>query len=195
MGEYSHFSWKEIITISLTLFAVIDIIGSIPIVINLKQTYGKLKAAKTTLVAGTLMVVFLYFGGSMLSLLDLDIKSFAIAGSIVIFLIGLEMILGHSIFKPDANYNDISVVPLAFPLIAGAGVLTTLLSMKSAYKDGNILVGILINLIIVFFVLKFIPFIEKKLGAGGIAVLRRIFGIILIAIAVKIFKSNTSFIA
>ena len=195
MNEYSHFSWKEIITISLTLFAVIDIIGSIPIVINLKQTYGELKAAKTTLVAGTLMVVFLYFGGNLLSLLDLDIKSFAIAGSIVIFLIGLEMILGHSIFKPDASYNDISVVPLAFPLISGAGVLTTLLSMKSAYRDGNILIGILINLIIVFFVLKFIPFIEKKLGAGGIAVLRRIFGIILIAIAVKIFKSNTSFIA
>lgn len=188
--EY-NLSWKEIITIFLTLFAVIDVIGTIPIIVNLKKNFGEIKALKTTLVAGALMVLFLYFGKSLLGLLDLDIKSFAIAGSIVIFLIGLEMILGRNIFNPDSDYSDVSIVPLAFPLIAGAGVLTTLLSMKSQYRDGNILVAILLNLIIVFIVLKFIPHIEKRLGINGLAVLRRIFGIILIAIAIKIFKTNT----
>lgn len=188
--EY-HLSWKEIITIFLTLFAVIDIIGTIPIIVNLKKNFGQLHPFKTTVVAGLLMLVFLYFGNILLGLIDLDIKSFAIAGSIVIFLIGLEMILGRNIFKPDTEYSDISIVPLAFPLIAGAGVLTTLLSMKAQYRDGNILVAILLNLLIVFGVLKFIPHIEKRLGISGLAVLRRIFGIILIAIAVKIFKANT----
>lgn len=188
--EY-QLNFKEIVTIFLTLFAVIDIIGTVPIIVNLKKTFGSIKAFKTTLVAGALMIVFLYFGKTMLQLIDLDIKSFAIAGSIVIFLIGLEMILGRNIFKPDTEYSDVSIVPLAFPLIAGAGVLTTLLSMKSQYRDGNILVAIVLNLIIVYSVLKFIPHIEKRLGISGLAVMRRIFGIILIAIAIKIFKANT----
>jgi multiple antibiotic resistance protein len=192
--EY-NLSWKEIITIFLTLFAVIDVIGTIPIIINLKKNFGEIKALKTTLVAGTLMVLFLYFGKNLLGLLDLDIKSFAIAGSIVIFLIGLEMILGRNIFNPDTDYSDVSIVPLAFPLIAGAGVLTTLLSMKSQYRDGNILVAIVLNLLVVFVVLKFIPYIEKKLGVNGLGVLRRIFGIILIAIAIKIFKTNTGLLS
>lgn len=186
-----HFNFQEWLTITITLFAVIDIIGSIPIIINLRKNFGSIEAEKASLVAGLLMLIFLYFGKTLLGLLGLDIKSFAIAGSIVIFLIGLEMILGHNIFKPDTNYKNVSIVPLAFPLISGAGVLTTLLSMKSEYHDSNILLGILANLIIVYIVLKLIPQLEKRLGDGGIAVLRRIFGIILIAIAIKIFKTNT----
>lgn len=181
---------KEITTITITLFAVIDILGSIPVIINLKKKFGQIKALKTTLIAASMMVTFLFAGNFMLGLIGLDKNSFAVAGSIVIFLIGLEMILGHNIFKPDENYSDVSVVPLAFPLIAGAGTLTTLLSMKADYNDVNILIGILINLLIVFVVLKFIPWLEQKLGDGGLAVMRRIFGIILIAIAIKIFKAN-----
>ena len=186
-----NFSFDQVLTISVTLFAVIDILGSIPIILNLYQRYGVVKAHKTTLFAGLLMILFLYFGRILLRLLGLDLHSFSIAGSIVIFLIGLEMILGHNIFKPDQTYSDVSIVPLAFPLISGAGVLTTLLSMKAEYADTNILIGILVNLVLVYVVLRLIPYLVRKLGDGGIAVLRRIFGIILIAIAVKIFKANT----
>lgn len=189
-----HFSFSECLTITLTLFAIIDILGTIPIIMNLRKNFGPIKPLKVTLISGALMLIFLFAGNFLLSLLGLEVKSFAIAGSIVIFLIGLEMILGRNIFKPDTEYSDISIVPLAFPLISGAGVLTTLLSMKSEYNDGNILIGILINLFIVFIVLKAIPYLEKKLGNGGVAVLRQIFGIILIAIAIKIFKNNTGLI-
>lgn len=181
---------KEIVSITITLFAVIDIIGTIPVIINLKQRYGQVKSMKTTLIAGSMMVVFLFAGDFMLGLIGLDKYAFAVAGSIVIFLIGLEMILGHNIFKPEENYQDISVVPLAFPLIAGAGTLTTLLSMKANYHDVNILIGIFINLLVVYATLRFIPWLENKLGDNGVAVLRRMFGIILIAIAIKIFKTN-----
>jgi multiple antibiotic resistance protein len=181
---------KEIVSITITLFAVIDIIGTIPVIINLKQRYGQVKSMKTTLIAGSMMVVFLFAGDLMLGLIGLDKFAFAVAGSIVIFLIGLEMILGHNIFKPEENYQDISVVPLAFPLIAGAGTLTTLLSMKANYHDVNILIGIFINLLVVYATLRFIPWLENKLGDNGVAVLRRMFGIILIAIAIKIFKTN-----
>lgn len=181
---------KEIVSITITLFAVIDIIGTIPVIINLKQRYGQVKSMKTTLIAGSMMVAFLFAGDLMLGLIGLDKYAFAVAGSIVIFLIGLEMILGHNIFKPEENYQDISVVPLAFPLIAGAGTLTTLLSMKANYHDVNILIGIFINLLVVYATLRFIPWLENKLGDNGVAVLRRMFGIILIAIAIKIFKTN-----
>jgi len=181
---------KEIVSITITLFAVIDIIGTIPVIINLKQRYGQVKSMKTTLIAGSMMVMFLFAGDFMLGLIGLDKYAFAVAGSIVIFLIGLEMILGHNIFKPEENYQDISVVPLAFPLIAGAGTLTTLLSMKANYHDVNILIGIFINLLVVYATLRFIPWLENKLGDNGVAVLRRMFGIILIAIAIKIFKTN-----
>ena len=181
---------KEIVPITITLFAVIDILGSVPVIINLKKRYGQVKSLKTTLISGTMMVVFLFAGDFMLGLIGLDKYAFAVAGSVVIFLIGLEMILGHNIFKPEENYQDISVVPLAFPLIAGAGTLTTLLSMKANYHDVNILIGIFVNLLVVYITLRFIPWLEQKLGDNGVAVMRRMFGIILIAIAIKIFKTN-----
>jgi len=181
---------KDITTISLILFAVIDIIGSLPVIIDIKAKAGKIYSLKTTLISMTIMLGFLFIGEQFLHLIHLDIPSFAIAGSIVIFIIGLEMILGITLMKPDPNTNASTVVPLAFPLIAGAGTLTTLLSLKAEFANVNIIAGILINAIIVYIVLKSVPFLERILGQGGLAVLRRIFGIILLAIAIKLFKSN-----
>lgn len=187
---FKGFNLSEIITVSLTLFAVIDILGSIPIVINLRKTHGHVKSEKASIYAGLLMILFLYTGQSLLGYLGIDLYSFAVAGSIMIFLIGMEMILGRNIFKPDMDFSDATVVPLAFPLIAGAGTLTTLLSVKADFRDINILIAIILNILFVYAVLKSIPFIERKLGSGGISVLRRIFGIILLAISIKIFKAN-----
>jgi len=182
--------FKDFITVSLILFAVIDILGSIPVLVDIKRKTGTIQSRNATLAAGIIMILFLLIGEQLLGFIGIDIASFAIAGSIVIFLIGLEMILGMDIFKSDPSDNSASIVPIAFPLVAGAGTLTTILSLKAEYNIGVIVGGILFNLLIVFLVLKTVPFLERKLGQGGINVLRRIFGIVLLAIAIKLFKSN-----
>tara|TARA_B100000508_G_C11465748_1_gene282349 strand:+ start:17291 stop:17887 length:597 start_codon:yes stop_codon:yes gene_type:complete len=182
---------KDILSVTIILFSVIDIVGSIPIVIDLRKKEGKIHSLKATVISGVLMIVFLYVGASILHLFGLDQASFAIAGAIIMFFIAVEMILGITLFKSDPTSKGIgSIVPLAFPLIAGAGTLTTILSLRAVYSIENILVGIIANLLIIYAVLKSTNFLEKKIGNGGFLVLRRVFGIILLAIAVKIFKEN-----
>ncbi|HEY1046222.1 MAG TPA: MarC family protein [Bacteroidia bacterium] len=184
------FDYKEILTVSFTLFAVIDIIGSIPIIINLREKLGHIQSEVATLVAGLLMTIFFFVGEQFLGLLGIDIHSFALAGSIVIFIIGLEMVLGRDLFKVDPDTKSGSIVPIAFPIIAGSGTLTTIMSLKSEFKAENIYIGILINLIFIYIVLKSTGKIERILGKGGLLVIRKFFGVILLAISVKIFKSN-----
>ena len=189
--KFGNLRLEEIVTITFTLFAVIDILGSIPILISLKDKMGgHIRSAQATLASGAFMILFLFLGQPFLNLLGLDVQSFAVAGSIVIFIIGLEMILGAEFFKPDNDPRSGSVVPIAFPLIAGSGTLTTVMSLKANYYDINILVGVLINCIVIFFVLKSLKWIERALGPSGLLVVRKFFGVILIAIAVKIFGSN-----
>ena len=184
-------SIKEILSITLILFSVIDILGSIPVVISLRKREGHIQSAKATFIAGALMVLFLFLGQSILKLFGLDIQSFAIAGAIVMFFIAMEMILGINLFKEDEESTGAgSIVPLAFPLIAGAGTLTTILSLRTVYSEVNILIGIVLNLAFVYLVLKSTSWLERKLGKSGFSVLRRVFGIILLAIAVKIFQQN-----
>ena len=186
------FKIDELLTIIFTLFAVIDIVGSIPLLIAMKEKSGAIKSLKVTLISGALMILFLFLGKPFLQLLGLDVKSFAVGGSIVIFLLGLEMVLGHEIFKGDKNAQSGAVVPIAFPIIAGSGTLTTIMSLKANFEEAYILGGILVNLIIVFLVLKSLNFIERMLGPGGLLAVRKFFGVILLAIAVKIFSSNIS---
>jgi multiple antibiotic resistance protein len=181
---------KEVLTVTFTLFAVIDIIGSIPILVNLREKTGHIQSGVATLVAGLLMTVFFLVGEQLLNLLGVDIHSFALAGSIVIFIIGLEMILGRDFFHVDPDPRAGSIVPIAFPIIAGSGTLTTIMSLKSEFQAINIYAGILINLVFIYVVLKSTGKIEKILGKGGLLVIRKFFGVILIAIAVKIFKNN-----
>lgn len=185
------FDLKEILSVSLILFSVIDILGSIPIIVNLRQKVGHIQSEKATLAAGVLMILFLLAGKSILSLFGIGVEDFAIAGALIIFAIGAEMILGIELFKsdPDAKAGA-SIVPIAFPLIAGAGTLTTILTLKAEFAQINIAVGILLNLILVYVVLKSTGWLERKIGKTGLDVLRRIFGIILLSIAVKIFKTN-----
>jgi multiple antibiotic resistance protein len=184
------FSLKEIFSVTLILFSVIDILGSIPIVINLRKKVGHIQSGKATIAAGILMILFLFFGESILKLFGIGVDDFAIAGALIIFAIGAEMILGIELFKPDpeASTTSASIVPIAFPLIAGAGTLTTILTLKAEYTQANIAVGMVINLGIVYAVLKSTNWLERKLGKTGLDVLRRIFGIILLSIAIKIFK-------
>jgi multiple antibiotic resistance protein len=184
------FKIDELLTIVFTLFAVIDIVGSIPLLIAMKEKSGAIQSFKVTLISGGLMILFLFLGKPFLQLLGLDIKSFAVGGSIVIFLLGLEMVLGHEIFKGDKNAQSGAVVPIAFPIIAGSGTLTTIMSLKANYDELYIALGILINLVIVYVVLKSLNFIERLLGPAGLLAVRKFFGVILIAIAVKIFSSN-----
>ena len=184
------FDIKEIATVIMILFAVIDVIGSIPVIIGLKQKVGSLQSGKASLVSLAIMVVFLFVGESILNLIGLSPKDFAIAGSLVIFFIALEMILGIRLYKDEVSATA-SVVPLAFPLIAGTGTLTTLLSMKAQYSTLSLLIGIVVNVVIVYVVLKKLNYLEKLLGVGGVAILRKVFGIILLAIAVKIFRTNS----
>ncbi len=189
--DFSEIAIKEILTVSFTLFAVIDVVGSVPILVSLRNKMGgHIKSTQATLVSGTLMILFLFVGQEFLKILGVDVKSFAVAGSIVIFILGLEMVLGIEFFKPDQNAKTGSVVPIAFPLIAGSGTLTTVMSLKANYADVNILVGILINCIVIYIVLKSLKWIEKVLGPNGMSVIRKFFGVILLAIAVKIFGSN-----
>ena len=184
------FSFQQILSVTLTLFAVIDIIGSIPIIIQIRQREGRIKPELATVVAGGLMIGFLFLGQSILRLFGVDNESFALAGAVIIFLIGLEMILGIQLFKSDIMASTGSIVPLAFPLIVGAGTMTTLLSLRAAYSLPNILVGIVLNLAFVYLVLKTSHWIERQLGKAGEDVLRRVFGVILLAIAIKLFKAN-----
>jgi multiple antibiotic resistance protein len=191
--DFSQIAIKEILTVSFTLFAVIDMVGNIPVLASLRlKMGGEIRSTQATLASGALMILFLFIGKQFLGLLGLDVQSFAVAGSIVIFIIGLEMVLGHDFFKADGNAKSGSVVPIAFPLIAGSGTLTTIMSLKANYYDPNIFIGILINCVVIYIVLKSLKWIEKFLGPNGMMIIRKFFGVILLAIAVKIFGSNLS---
>ena len=182
---------KEILSVTLILFSVIDILGSIPVVISILRREGRIQAEKATVISALLMVAFLYLGQSILNLFGLDVASFAVAGAIVIFIVAMEMILGITLIKDDPEARgSSSIVPLAFPLIAGAGTLTTIISLRAVYSELNILIGILLNLVFVYLVLRSSTWLERVIGKSGFAVLRRVFGVILLAIGVKIFKSN-----
>jgi multiple antibiotic resistance protein len=190
-----NWNLEELLTVTFTLFAVIDIIGSIPMLISLKEKMGGIHAMKATLISGGLMVLFFFIGKPFLKVLGVDIRSFAVAGSIVIFLLGLEMVLGLELFKSEKDAKSGTVVPIAFPLIAGSGTLTTIMSIKATFEktDKNeliILIAILINLVIVYFVLRSLNLIERLLGKAGLLAVRKFFGVILLAIAVKIFFAN-----
>ncbi len=192
-----QFNFQEFLTLTFTLFAVIDVIGSVPMLISMKEKMGGINAWKVTLISGALMVLFFFIGKPFLNILGVDIKSFAVAGSIVIFILGLEMVLGIEFFKPDKNAPSGTIVPIAFPLIAGSGTLTTIMSLKATFErsDRNeymILVAILINLIVIYIVLRSLNLIEKALGKAGLLAVRKFFGVILLAIAVKVFASNAA---
>lgn len=184
-----NFNFKEIVTASMILFAVIDIIGSIPIIISLRSRVGHIQSEKASLVATVIMVAFLFVGEEILNLIGIDVNSFAVAGSFIIFFLAIEMILGITLYKDDAP-ETASVVPIAFPLIAGAGTMTSLLSLRAEYHVENIIIAIFINILVVYIVLKFSARIEKVLGKNGLSVIRKIFGVILLAIAVKLFAAN-----
>jgi len=189
------FNFQEFLTLTFTLFAVIDIVGSVPMLISLKEKQGSIHTWKVTLISGALMVLFFFIGKPFLNILGVDIKSFAVAGSIVIFILGLEMILGIEFFKSEKGAPAGTVVPIAFPLIAGSGTLTTIMSLKATFErtDKNeymILLAILINLIVIYFVLRSLNLIEKALGKAGLMAVRKFFGVILLAIAVKVFATN-----
>jgi multiple antibiotic resistance protein len=191
--NFGSVSINEIITVTFTLFAVIDMVGNIPVLASLRTKMGgEIRSLQATIASGGLMILFLFIGQQFLNILGLDVQSFAVAGSIVIFIIGLEMVLGLEFFKPDSNPKSGSMVPIAFPLIAGSGTLTTIMSLKANYFDVNIFIGILINCIVIFVVLKSLKWIERILGPNGMTVVRKFFGVILLAIAVKIFGSNFS---
>lgn len=184
-------SFKEIASVSIILFSVIDMIGNVPVIVDLRRKAGKVQSGKATIVAGLLMIVFLFLGSSILGLFGIDVNSFAVAGAIIMFIISLEMILGVTIMQHDSvSSGTASVVPIAFPLIAGAGTLTTIISLKAVYQTENILIGIIVNLVFVYIVLKAANWLEKKIGPSGFSVLRRVFGIIVLSIAVKLFTDN-----
>ncbi|MDT0650340.1 MarC family protein [Autumnicola edwardsiae] len=180
---------REIFTAGMVLFAVIDIIGSIPIIIDLRKKAGHVESEKAAIVAGILMILFLFVGKEILNLIGIDVNSFAVAGAFILFFIALEMILGITLYKDDAH-ETASIVPLAFPLIAGAGTMTSILSLRAEYETINIIVAIIMNIIFVYAVLKSSGKIERILGQQGINVIRKIFGVILLAIAVKLFAAN-----
>jgi multiple antibiotic resistance protein len=190
--EHLQFNFSEILSTTMVLFAIIDILGSIPIIIELRKKAGHIESEKASIVATFLMIVFLFAGKTLLAVIGVDVASFAIAGSFVIFALAMEMVLGLTIFKDDADSTaTTSIVPLAFPLIAGAGTMTTLLSLKTEYATQNIIVGILLNMLFVYFVLKNTVRLEKMFGKTGLNILRKAFGIILLAIAIKLFRTNT----
>ena len=181
---------NALLTVSFTLFAVIDIVGSIPLLLSLKKKQGDIPSLKATFISGALMVLFLYVGEPFLHILGLDVHSFAVGGSIVIFILGLEMVLGIEFFKSDKDEKASVMVPIAFPLIAGSGTLTTIISLKANYNSTTVLIGILVNLVIIYLALKSLNSVEKLLGPAGLVAVRKFFGVILLAIAVKIFSSN-----
>ncbi len=192
-----QFNIQEFLTLTFTLFAVIDVVGAVPMLISLKEKMGGINAWKVTLISGALMVLFFFIGKPFLNLLGVDIKSFAVAGSIVIFILGLEMVLGIEFFKSEKGAASGTVVPIAFPLIAGSGTLTTIMSLKATFEraDKNeymILVAILVNLVVIYLVLRSLNLIEKVLGKAGLMAVRKFFGVVLLAIAVKVFATNAS---
>lgn len=184
-------NFKEIFTAFMVLFAVIDIIGNIPIIIDLRKKVGHIQSEKASLIAGVIMILFLFLGQSILKLIGIDVNSFAIAGAFILFFIALEMILGITLYKQDdSNALTASIFPLAFPLIAGPGSLTTLLSLRAEFAIENIIVAVILNVLFIYLVLKTSAKIERLLGANGISIIRKIFGVILLAIAVKLFTHN-----
>ncbi|WP_027127502.1 MarC family protein [Gelidibacter mesophilus] len=186
-----QFDFKEIFTAFMILFAVIDIIGNIPIVIDLRKKFGHIESGKASLIAGVILIIFLFIGQNILSLIGIDINSFAVAGAFILFFISLEMTLGITLYKNEESGNmTATVFPLAFPLIAGPGSLTTLLSLRAEYSVENIIVAVLLNVVVIFVVLKTSARIERFLGPSGINIIRKIFGVILLAIAVKLFAAN-----
>lgn len=187
-----EFSFNHFLSVTFTLFAVIDIIGSIPLLIALKEKMGGIRAFRATLISGLLMILFLFVGEPFLNILGVDRRSFAVAGSIVIFVLGLEMILGHEFFKSDKDVRSATLVPIAFPIIAGSGTLTTIMSLGANFSELTLLLGILVNLVIVYVVLKLLSPIERLLGPSGLTAIRKFFGVVLLAIAVKIFATNAS---
>lgn len=183
------FSFKEIFSAAMVLFAVIDMIGSIPLIISLRQKVGHIESAKATIVACGIMILFLFLGENILLYLGVDVNSFAVAGAFVLFFLALEMVLGLSLFKIEEP-KTASIVPIAFPMIAGAGTMTTLIALRAEYEAINIVFAIILNCVVVYGVLKSASFLERKLGSGGINILRKVFGVILLAISVKLFSSN-----
>ena len=189
-GDIGDIMWNEVITITMTLFAVIDIFGAIPLIMDLRKKFGKIESLKATLISLGIMLLFLYLGESLLGFLGLDVASFSIAGGLILFFMGLELVLGMTFFKSEPNTKGSSIVPLAFPLIAGPGSLTTIISFNTLYSSWSILIGIVLNLIVVYVTLKSVGWLSKKLGDSGVMVLRKIFGIVCLAIAIKLIKTN-----
>ncbi|MCH2229666.1 MAG: MarC family protein [Crocinitomicaceae bacterium] len=191
MGDFfASFNWVEIFKASMVLFAVVDIVGSIPIIIKLKEQSGEIHALRASAVSFGIMILFLIVGESILQLFGVEVEAFAVAGSFILFAMALEMILGIKLFQGEVSGKTASVVPLAFPIIAGAGSMTSIVSLRAEYHEINIAIAIFLNIIVVFTVLKLTRRIERLLGEGGIAILEKVFGIILLAIAVKLFSSN-----
>lgn len=194
---FSDIKVDEILKASMVLFAVIDIIGSIPIIIKVKEKTGEIYPLRVTLVSLLIMVSFLIGGEKLLNVFGVNIESFAVAGSIILFAMAFEMILGIELFKEDSKASTgktASIVPLAFPIIAGAGSMTTLISLRAAYESPNIIIAVVLNMALVFLVLKLTRRIERLLGPGGIAIVKKVFGIILLAIAIKLFAENVTHI-
>lgn len=185
---------NQIGSVFIALFAVIDIIGAIPIIMNLKQAGQKIEPFKTVLFSAIILIGFLFFGEWLLSFLSINIQSFAAAGAIILFLLAFEMIFGYEIFRNDAPGGANTLVPLVFPLIAGAASFTTLLSFRASYALVNIIIATLLNLVVVYFVLKRLDVVERLIGQGGIFVLRKFFGVILMAMSVKFFTENISYL-
>jgi multiple antibiotic resistance protein len=186
---------KEILTAFMVLFAVIDIVGNIPIIIDLRKKAGHIQSEKASVIAGIIMIVFLFLGDSILKLIGIDVHSFAVAGAFILFFIALEMILGITLYKQEeGSPMNASVFPLAFPLIAGPGSLTTLLSLKSEFHTENIIIAVIVNVVVIYLVLKTSNRIERFIGQNGIDIIRKVFGVVLLAIAVKLFTSNIKFL-
>jgi len=189
------FDLKEILTAFMVLFAVIDIVGNIPIIIDLRKKAGHIQSEKASVIAGIIMIIFLFLGDSILKLIGIDVHSFAVAGAFILFFIALEMILGITLYKQEEGTSmNASVFPLAFPLIAGPGSLTTLLSLKSEFQTENIIIAMVINVVVIYVVLKTSVRIERFIGQNGINIIRKVFGVVLLAIAVKLFTSNIKFL-
>lgn len=185
-----NFNLTEIGTATMILFAVVDIIGSVPMIIEIKRKAGEIHEERAAFVSMLIMIGFLFLGESILNVIGINVNSFAVAGSFVLFFMSLEMVLGIKIFREDEVTKTASIVPLAFPIIAGAGTMTSILSLRAEFASENIIIAIVLNILVVYIVLRLTGFIERLLGVGGIAVLRKVFGIILMAIAVKLFSSN-----
>lgn len=180
---------REIVTAAMVLFAVIDIVGSIPIIIDLRTKFGHIQSEKASIVSAVIMISFLFVGEEILKLIGIDVNSFAVAGAFVLFFLALEMILGIRLYR-DEEASSASIVPIAFPLIAGAGTMTTLLSLRAEFHSINIIIAILLNIVLVYIVLKSSSKIEKLFSKNGLSIIRKVFGVVLLAIAVKLFATN-----